>query len=99
MLRASKAWHRRKRARVGCGMMAWMRMATSCLSTRQAPGRVRRRRARGRVLEFVDKRLEQKNDEKMNQNIGSGGAFIETWRSFEANQALQTFETKFDAPP
>src|SRR5215475_10692057 len=34
----------------------------------------------------------------MNQNIRSGGAFIETWRSFEADQALQTFEAKFDAP-
>ena len=52
----------------------------------------------GRVLESVDKRLKQKNDEKMNQDIRSGGAFIETRRSFKADQALQTFEAKFDAP-
>ena len=66
-------------------------MATSCLSKRHAPGRVRRRRARGRVLESVDNGLEQKNDEKMNQDVRSGGAFVETWRPFEADQALQAF--------
>jgi len=68
------------------------------LSTRQAPGRVRRRRARGRVLKSVNERLEQQNDEQMNQNVGSGGTFVETWWPFETDQALQTFEAEFDAP-
>src|SRR5260370_11191712 len=52
----------------------------------------------GRVLESVYERLEQKNDEKMNQDVRSGGTFVETWRSFEADQALQAFEAEFDAP-
>src|SRR5258708_27910637 len=34
----------------------------------------------------------------MNQNVGSGGTFVETWRPFEADQALQAFEAQFDAP-
>ena len=52
----------------------------------------------GRVLESVHERLEQKNDEQMNQNVRSGGTFVETWRPFEADQALQAFEAQFDAP-
>src|SRR5207245_9861474 len=52
----------------------------------------------GRVLESVHERLEQKNDEKMNQNVRSGGTLIEPWRPLEADQALQAFEAKFDAP-
>src|SRR5208282_2437329 len=52
----------------------------------------------GRVLECVDERLEQQNDEKMNQNVRSGGSFVETWRSFEADLALETFAAEFDAP-
>src|SRR5215470_12644581 len=53
---------------------------------------------RGRVLKSVYERLEQENDEKMNQDVRSGGTFVETWRPFEADQALQTFEAEFDAP-
>src|SRR5258707_2421704 len=34
----------------------------------------------------------------MNQNVGSGGTFVETWWPFETDQALQTFEAEFDAP-
>ena len=48
----------------------------------------------GRFLESVHERLEQKNDEKMNQDVRSGGTFVETWRPFEADQALQTFEAQ-----
>src|SRR4030095_14342346 len=53
----------------------------------------------GRVLETVHKRLEQQNDEKMNQDVRSGGTFVETWRSFEADQARERLEAEFDAPP
>src|SRR6266699_5789079 len=35
----------------------------------------------------------------MNQHVRSGGTFVETWWPFEADQALQTFEAEFDAPP
>jgi hypothetical protein len=51
--------------------MAWRMVATSCLSTR----RVRSGGGEhgGRVLEFVDERLEHEDDEKMGQHIGSGG--------------------------
>src|SRR5215475_6676295 len=52
----------------------------------------------GRVLESVHERLEQENDEKMNQDVRSGGTFIKTRRPFEADQALQAFEAEFDAP-
>ena len=52
----------------------------------------------GRVLEFVHEWLEQKNDEQMNQDVGSGGTLVETWRPFEADQALQTFEAQLNAP-
>ena len=55
-------------------------------------------RQAGRVLEFVDERLEQKDDQEMSQHMWSGGAFVETWRPFEADQALQAFEAEFDAP-
>src|SRR5260370_4828537 len=51
----------------------------------------------GRVLESVHERLEQKNEEKMNQDVRSGGTFVETWWVFEADQGLQTFEGEFDA--
>jgi len=51
----------------------------------------------GRVLDTVHKRLEQQNDEKMNQNVRPGGTFVETWWPFETDQALQTFEAEFDA--
>src|SRR3979409_2207408 len=98
MLRASKAWHRRKRARVGCGMMVWIRMATSCLSTRKRRAVSGGGEHGGRVLKSVNERLEQQNDEQMNQNVGSGGTFVETWWPFETDQALQTFEAEFDAP-
>jgi hypothetical protein len=41
----------------------------------------------------VDKRFENssraKIDEKMNRDVRSGGTFIETWWSFEADQDLQ----------
>jgi hypothetical protein len=53
----------------------------------------------GRVLESVYKRLKQQNDEKMNQDVRSGGTFVKTWRPFEADQAFQTFEAEFDALP
>ena len=52
----------------------------------------------GRVLKSVHERLEQKNGEKMNQDVRSGGTFVETRRSLEADQALETFEAEFDAP-
>src|SRR4051812_21574542 len=34
----------------------------------------------------------------MNQDVRSGGTFVETWRSFEADHALETFEAELDAP-
>src|SRR5947209_14059476 len=34
----------------------------------------------------------------MNQDVRSGGTFVETWWSLEADQALQSFEAEFDAP-
>src|SRR5262245_55347234 len=34
----------------------------------------------------------------MNQDVRSGGTFVETWRPFEADQALEAFEAEFDAP-
>jgi hypothetical protein len=46
----------------------------------------------GRVLEFVDERLEQKNGQKMGQNVRSGGAFVDSWWSLETEQALQPLE-------
>src|SRR6185437_5332318 len=52
----------------------------------------------GRALESVHQRLAQKNDEKMNQDVRSGGTFVETWRPFKADKALQAFEPEFDAP-
>src|SRR6202790_5169068 len=54
--------------------------------------------AGGKSLESLHERLEQKNDEQMNQDVRSGGTFVETWRPFEADQALQAFEAQFDAP-
>jgi hypothetical protein len=52
-----------------------------------------------RVPDSVSKRIEQQNDEKMDQNARSGGTFVKIQRPFEADQAFQTFETEFDAPP
>ena len=73
---------------------------TSCLSERHAPGRVRRCGGEHgeEVLEFVHEGLEQKNGEKMNQDVRSGGTLIEPWRPLETDQALQAFEAEFDAP-
>src|SRR6267154_2728546 len=34
----------------------------------------------------------------MNQDVRSGGTFVETRWPFEADQALQAFEAEFDAP-
>jgi hypothetical protein len=40
----------------------------------------------GRVLESVHKRLEQQNDEKMNQDVRSGGTFVKTWWPFDSRR-------------
>src|SRR6476620_3720270 len=52
----------------------------------------------GRVLEFVDERLEQKDHQKVGQHIRSGGAFVDPWWPLQADQALQPLEAEFDAP-
>ena len=52
----------------------------------------------GRVLEFVDERLEQKNSQKMSQNVRSGGAFVDSGWPLQADQALQAFEPQFNPP-
>ena len=52
----------------------------------------------GRVLEFVDERLEQENDQQMSEDVRSGGPFVRSRRSLQANQALQSLEAEFDAP-
>ena len=52
----------------------------------------------GRVLEFVDERLEQENRQKMSQNVWPGGAFIGPWWPLQANQALQALEAELDPP-
>ena len=52
----------------------------------------------GRVLELVDDGFEQQDDEKMSEDVGSGGAFIVTRRSLQADQAFEAFEREFDAP-
>jgi len=52
----------------------------------------------GRVLEFVDERLEQKDDQEMGQEIRLGGAFVGAWRAFQADQAFQALEGEFDPP-
>src|SRR5205085_5109152 len=52
----------------------------------------------GRVLELVDERLKQKDHQKVGQHIRSGGAFVDSWRSLQADQAFQPFEAEFDAP-
>ena len=52
----------------------------------------------GRVLEFVDERLEQQNDQEMSQHVRSGGALVGSGRSFQADQAFQAFEGEFNPP-
>jgi hypothetical protein len=47
--------------------MAWQSVATSWRSNRQAPGRLGGKFPAGRVLEFVYKRLEQQDHQKMRQ--------------------------------
>ena len=71
----------------------------------QAPGLRPGQAARGklsaqreRVLESVDERLEQKDDQEMGQDVRSGGAFVSAWRSLEADQALQALEAELDPP-
>ena len=52
----------------------------------------------GRVLEFVDQRLEQQNDQQMSEDMGSGGPLVGSWRPLQADQALQPLEAEFNPP-
>ena len=52
----------------------------------------------GRVLEFVDKRLEQENDQQVSEDVRSGGPFVRSRRTLQADQAFQSLEAEFDAP-
>ena len=52
----------------------------------------------GRVLEFVHERLEQQNSQKMSQNMRSGGTFVDSWWSLQADQALEPLEGEFNPP-
>lgn len=52
----------------------------------------------GRVLEFVHKRLEQQNSQKMSQNMRSGGTFVDSWWSLQADQTLEPLEGEFNPP-
>jgi hypothetical protein len=75
-------------------------VATSWRKRRQAAGRVKVRA--GTVLEFVNEfvnaRLEEKNDQEMRQNRGSGGTLVWTRRSLQTDHARQAFESERDAP-
>src|SRR5262245_1503510 len=52
----------------------------------------------GRVLEFGDKRLEQKNNQQMSEDMRSGGPLVDSRRPLQTDQALQPLEAKFNAP-
>ncbi len=65
---------------------------------RHKPGRVRRRRPSGEILELIDKRLEQKDHQQMSQHPRSGRARVGGRRAMQANQTFQPFETKLDPP-
>ena len=67
-----------RQARVGWGMIACMSEATSWRSRRQVSGRVRRpepspRPSGGELLDAVDERLEQKDDQEMGHHVRLGG--------------------------
>ena len=50
----------------------------------------------GRVLELVNKRLEQQYHEEMRERLGR--AFVHPRQPFEADQAFKPFEREFNAP-
>ena len=62
------------------------------------PGASGGKRPVWRVLEFVDERLEQEDDQQMSQDPGLGGVFAKARRRGQANQTLQAFEGEFDIP-
>src|SRR5215204_6207750 len=73
----------------------WRRVGASAAKRRVESGGVGQA---GRVLKLVDQRLKQKDHQQMCQHIRPGGALIDTWWSFQANQAFQALEAKLDAP-
>ncbi len=52
-----------------------------------------------RVLELIDDGFEQENEQEMGQDIRSGGFWMCSWRPLKPDEALETFESEFDAPP
>src|SRR5208337_1230263 len=98
--RAAKRF--RRQAKVGSGMIACSREATSWRSRRQVSGRVRRpgasSRPSGESPRVRRRAARERDDQEMGQDVRSGGAFVSAWRSLEADQALQALEAELDPP-
>src|SRR5262245_6871202 len=73
----------------------WQRVGATDAKCRGGSGGVGQA---GRVLELVDERLEQKDHQEVGQHIRSGGAFVDSWWSLQADQALEPLEAELDAP-
>src|SRR5215470_14283299 len=86
-----------KRGSVGEGWPAGERLRAEAGGAKQRGGSGGLGQA-GRVLKLVDQRLEQKDHQEVGQQVGSGRAFIEAWRPFQAEQAFQALEGELDAP-